>query len=173
MNCPLNLLLSPFIYTRDRHQSATSSLGLMVVRFEQSFVHKLITYQMCSGRRCENCAVKTGLYFQENWSGLLIHSSERQRTKLCGCVWWRKKFTWIYLAVAWKKVSWMKCLSLRESHSNLFSLACFGMFVFKNPHLLFHDRRSYHINIKVTGFYVGKSNALQKYRDGNMPKKWR
>lgn len=38
--------------------------------------------------------------------------------------------------------------------------------------MLFQDSSSYHINVKVTGLYVGKSNtsALQKYRDENMPK---
>lgn len=38
--------------------------------------------------------------------------------------------------------------------------------------MLFQDSSSHHINVKVTGLYVGKSNtsALQKYRDENMPK---
>lgn len=34
-------------------------------------VHKLITYQMCSGRRCEKCAVKRRIYFQKNWKWIV------------------------------------------------------------------------------------------------------
>lgn len=66
-----NLLSSPLFYTRERLQSAKSSLSLMVVRFEQSFAHKLITHQMCSGRRWEKWVAKTRLYFQENWKWIV------------------------------------------------------------------------------------------------------
>lgn len=54
----------------------------------------------------------------------------------------------------------------------LFGMVCNICLFKKTPHLLFQDSSSYHINVKVTGFYVGKSNTsvLQKYRDRNMPK---